>query len=402
MKKISVVLIFCAIFMVATAAMGQDSTSVSNVEVNLSGARVENNGGSSAPYTQPGPGGQIQGIYDEFQDGAPAMVYLIDQRLNLRTLDEYLRMAGDINHPMEKPVVVDFETENNDPVKLLAAQPTGEKFLGQVSSKKAKYSEGNFLQICAQIIVEAKIRTGAKYGALKITFYKQPNTLGFALGSGSAKNIGNETGASVGALFGWAKAWNARYFEVCFMAFGGDGSLAQAEKPAAAPAQASTAPTQALPIPAQAGAPAPKPQAPAPTTEYSGVICEPIYFALDEDIPLPGQGDKIRKIAEWIAANHLIINALEWLGFCDERASEDYNSGLGFRRAKNLMLMVLAEIDKNVSAKNKQNFWQVAARFRALSASNYMPTFSGDSEVTHQKNRRVELILNGHNLTPIQ
>lgn len=401
MKKISVFLI-CAIFMVAPAAMAETSTSVSNVDVNLSGARVENNGGSSAPYSQPGPSGQIQGIYDEFQDGAPAMVYLIDQRLNLRTLDEYLRMAGDINQPMEKPVVVDFETENNDPVKLLAAQPTGEKFLGQISSKKAKFTEGNFLRICAQIIAEAKIQTGAKYGALKIIFYKEPNALGFALGSGSAKNIGNETGASVGALFGWAKAWNARYFEVCFMAFGGDGSTAQAEKSAPAQAQASAAPAQAIPLPAQADAPAPKPQAPAPTAGYSGIICEPIYFPFDEDIPLPGQEGKLRKIAEWIIANQAIIKELEFRGLRDNRASLNYNSPLGFNSSKNLMLTIISGIEKNVPENEKQIFWKVATRFRATSASNYMPTFPGDSEEAHQKNRRVELILNGHNLTPIQ
>ena len=144
-----------------------------------------------------------------------------------------------------------------------------------------------------------------------------------------------------------------------------------------------------------------------------GPICEPIYFAFDEDLPLPGQDKKIYKIALWVKNNSSSITELEFRGRCDKepekdyKTSENYNAPLGFRRGKNSMYTIInCTVNLLDSEKEKEAFVKAATlKFRATSASNHNPDFKKENSLSEEQadqlNRRVDLILNGQNLTPI-
>lgn len=61
---------------------------------------------------------------------------------------------------------------------------------------------------------------------------------------------------------------------------------------------------------------------------------QPVYFDLDKAILLPHSKDKLRRAAEWLiqGPNRSIAFRIE--GQCDPRGTEEYNIGLGERRAQ--------------------------------------------------------------------
>jgi peptidoglycan-associated lipoprotein len=61
---------------------------------------------------------------------------------------------------------------------------------------------------------------------------------------------------------------------------------------------------------------------------------QPIYFELDKSDLLPQSREKLRRAAQWLteAPNRSIVFRIE--GNCDPRGTEEYNIGLGERRAQ--------------------------------------------------------------------
>ncbi|MGA9772423.1 MAG: OmpA family protein [Blastocatellia bacterium] len=61
---------------------------------------------------------------------------------------------------------------------------------------------------------------------------------------------------------------------------------------------------------------------------------QPVYFDLDQSELLPDAKDKLRRAAQWLAEspNRSVVFRIE--GNCDSRGTEEYNIGLGERRAQ--------------------------------------------------------------------
>lgn len=61
---------------------------------------------------------------------------------------------------------------------------------------------------------------------------------------------------------------------------------------------------------------------------------QPVYFDYDQDELMPDAKDKLRRAAQWLAQspNRSIVFRIE--GNCDSRGTEEYNIGLGERRAQ--------------------------------------------------------------------
>lgn len=61
---------------------------------------------------------------------------------------------------------------------------------------------------------------------------------------------------------------------------------------------------------------------------------QPVYFELDKSDLLPQSKDKLRRAAEWLTQSPNRTIAFRIEGNCDPRGTEEYNIGLGERRAQ--------------------------------------------------------------------
>jgi peptidoglycan-associated lipoprotein len=101
---------------------------------------------------------------------------------------------------------------------------------------------------------------------------------------------------------------------------------------------------------------------------------QPIYFAFDSFEIQPAEAGKLRQIADFMkgAPNNVIL-----AGFTDERGTEEYNRGLGERRAQ--------------AARNYLITLGVSGgRIQTVSFGLEMPADPGHNEAAWAKNRRVE------------
>jgi peptidoglycan-associated lipoprotein len=81
----------------------------------------------------------------------------------------------------------------------------------------------------------------------------------------------------------------------------------------------------------------PRTSSPAPNPTIAALFAQwvqPIYFDLDKPDLLPQSRDRLRRAAEWLSQspNRSIVFRIE--GNCDPRGTEEYNIGLGERRAQ--------------------------------------------------------------------
>ena len=101
---------------------------------------------------------------------------------------------------------------------------------------------------------------------------------------------------------------------------------------------------------------------------------QPVYFAFDSFEIQPSETEKLRQIASFMkgASNNIIL-----AGFTDERGTEEYNRGLGERRAQAARNYL---ISLGVSG----------SRIQTVSFGLEMPADPGHNEGAWAKNRRVE------------
>jgi peptidoglycan-associated lipoprotein len=101
---------------------------------------------------------------------------------------------------------------------------------------------------------------------------------------------------------------------------------------------------------------------------------QPVFFAFDSFDIQSSETEKLRRIASFMkgASNNIIM-----AGFTDERGTEEYNRGLGERRAQAARNYL---ISLGVSG----------SRIQTVSFGLEMPTDPGHNEAAWAKNRRVE------------
>jgi peptidoglycan-associated lipoprotein len=159
---------------------------------------------------------------------------------------------------------------------------------------------------------------------------------------------------------------------------------------ASAPAPTGGAEVQAAPAPptpaaAAAPAPAPPPVAPAPAPvrpapkDFAAVeALKPIYFDFDRYEIRPGDRRILDANAQWLKANanHLVL--IE--GHCDERGTNEYNLGLGERRARATMDYLVGQ---GIGAN----------RFTIVSYGEERPVCTDHSESCWKQNRRAAFLV---------
>lgn len=101
---------------------------------------------------------------------------------------------------------------------------------------------------------------------------------------------------------------------------------------------------------------------------------DPIYFAFDSYVVEPSESAKIEEVASAMRSRS---NTLIVAGFTDERGTEEYNRGLGERRA-------LAVREALIAAGLR------ADRIQTVSFGEEMPADPGSGEAAWAKNRRAE------------
>jgi len=101
---------------------------------------------------------------------------------------------------------------------------------------------------------------------------------------------------------------------------------------------------------------------------------QPVYFAFDSFDISPDEGNKLRKVADFMQSAHKNIILA---GFTDERGTPEYNRGLGERRAQAARTYL---ISLGVSP----------SRIQTVSFGQEMPADPGHDEAAWAKNRRVE------------
>jgi len=100
----------------------------------------------------------------------------------------------------------------------------------------------------------------------------------------------------------------------------------------------------------------------------------PLYFSFDSYSVEPGESSKIQQVSSALSSgsDRLII-----AGFTDERGTQEYNRGLGERRAQAVRQ---ALIDAGISAD----------RIQTVSFGSEMPANSASNEAAWAQNRRAE------------
>lgn len=114
-----------------------------------------------------------------------------------------------------------------------------------------------------------------------------------------------------------------------------------------------------------------------PPAEYKSVF-QPILFDYDKSVIRPDMEGSLQKVAEWMKAHSKILLRLE--GNCDERGTEEYNLGLGERRALGVRKFLA---DLGVSPD----------RMTTISYGEEKPVNPAHNEIAWAENRRVEFKL---------
>ncbi len=115
---------------------------------------------------------------------------------------------------------------------------------------------------------------------------------------------------------------------------------------------------------------------PETDVNYAPLRAETIYFSFDSSAIPSGERGKLEKAAQWMTDNpdRLLLLA----GHCDERGTEEYNRGLGERRALAVREYL---IGLGISPQ----------RLHTISYGKDRPVARGHSEADYIRNRRVEL-----------
>ena len=126
--------------------------------------------------------------------------------------------------------------------------------------------------------------------------------------------------------------------------------------------------------------PAPPPPPPAPSTDSRAISddvfrqnVQTVYFDFDQSDLRPDQVARLQANAAWLKQNPKVTFTIE--GHTDERGSQEYNLGLGDRRANSVKeFLVNAGID--------------ASRMTSISYGEERPVCREDNEECHKLNRR--------------
>ena len=159
---------------------------------------------------------------------------------------------------------------------------------------------------------------------------------------------------------------------------GGAEVQAAPAAPAAAPAPA---PAMAAPAPAPAPAPvtaAPEPPRPAPRDFAAVDALRPIHFDFDRADIRPGDQRILEANAAWLKENGKQLVLIE--GHCDERGTNEYNLGLGDRRARATMNYLVRQ---GVQAN----------RITIVSYGEERPVCAEKTEACWAKNRRAAFLV---------
>jgi len=112
--------------------------------------------------------------------------------------------------------------------------------------------------------------------------------------------------------------------------------------------------------------------------KVDGVNFPIVYFAYNSDKLAAAEKTKLESVANYLRQNSEICAIIE--GHCDERGSEEYNRGLGERRAitvKNYVMKLGGTTED---------------RLRTVSYGKDRPAVMGHDESAWSKNRRGELL----------
>lgn len=102
---------------------------------------------------------------------------------------------------------------------------------------------------------------------------------------------------------------------------------------------------------------------------------QPIYFGFDSSDVSSAESGKLESVAQFLKSSRRSVIVA---GFTDERGTEEYNRGLGERRAQAV---------RNWLISNGAN----AASIQTVSFGEEMPANSGSGEAAWAQNRRAEI-----------
>jgi len=129
-----------------------------------------------------------------------------------------------------------------------------------------------------------------------------------------------------------------------------------------------------------------RPTPPAPPGPSDKTISElfrenvqEIYFDYDKSDIRPGEVPKLQGNATWLKQNASVRFTIE--GHCDERGSEEYNLGLGDRRANAVKEFLLSQ-------------GLAASRINTVSYGEERPVCREQNEQCYQRNRRAAFTMN--------
>jgi peptidoglycan-associated lipoprotein len=133
-------------------------------------------------------------------------------------------------------------------------------------------------------------------------------------------------------------------------------------------------------VPAAAAPPATDPRRP-PGVNVADLFkqnVQAIYFDYDDSDIRPDQISKLNAAAIWLKQRRDVKFTIE--GHCDDRGNEEYNLGLGDRRANRVKEFLMQQgVD--------------VSRIMSLSYGEQRPACAGESEECYQRNRRAEFVL---------
>jgi len=119
-------------------------------------------------------------------------------------------------------------------------------------------------------------------------------------------------------------------------------------------------------------------QAPETVDPELGAVYKTVYFDLDKSVIRPEQRATLEAIADDLKANR--GRHVRAVGHCCERGTNEYNFGLGDRRAESVRAYLAA-------------LGVQAERIHTLSEGEEKPADTGHDEAAYVKNRRVEFFI---------
>jgi peptidoglycan-associated lipoprotein len=158
------------------------------------------------------------------------------------------------------------------------------------------------------------------------------------------------------------------------------GGAEVAAAPATPPAAAAPAPAPAVAAPAPAPTPvtpAPAPVRPAPKDYAAVEALKPIHFEFDRYDIRPTDRKVLDANAAWLKQNSNQLVLIE--GHCDERGTNEYNLGLGERRARATMNYLVSQGIQ-------------ASRITVVSYGEERPVCTEKNESCWAKNRRAAFL----------